>query len=468
MPELYSSNDKSDSHHTSERKAHSEITVRPNIRKYKHFDLPLTTKREWVFDFSIEKNKHRFYPLIGFDITHRRFDLDPKTNRKKQRQKLRPIRFASHSDALYLQAYAEYLHRYYEHFIKVNNLSESIRAYRECIGNNIHHARDLFSEISQKKDCSFLAIDIRSFFDKIDHKILYSEIKNLLKIDRLEKHDYTVWRNITKYSYVEKKDIIDKLKAEYKKLDPKITQKQIKDRITKNKRICTKSEFISLVRGRNNNMIKINENSHGIPQGTPISGLYANIYLKSFDLSMLEYCNKIGGSYRRYSDDIALVFPVCVPKEDVSSKIEELLEMVRLSIAKNKTETATFQEGRLQKDSPRPFIQYLGFTFDGDRILIRASTQHAYLRKMRRGIHAKMIAFKHNPKKTISEKKEPFKREVLSRYTHLGKRRNFLRYAHKASKIMESPDIKKQFKRHMTWFKRSWRKEIKKVLNIST
>lgn len=78
---------------------------------------------------------------------------------------------------------------------------------------------------------------------------------------------------------------------------------------------------------------------------------------------------------------------------------------------------------------------------------------------MRRGIHAKLVAAK------LKEVSSPnvYKREALSRYTHLGKRRNFLKYAYKAAGVMESDEIRQQVKPHMIWFKRTWDMEVSKV-----
>ena len=78
---------------------------------------------------------------------------------------------------------------------------------------------------------------------------------------------------------------------------------------------------------------------------------------------------------------------------------------------------------------------------------------------MRRGIHAKLIAAK---SKDIPSA-EVFKRESLARYTHLGKRRNFLRYAYKAADVMGSPEIRGQVSRHVTWFNRAWDREVSRV-----
>ena len=175
-----------------------------------------------------------------------------------------------------------------------------------------------------------------------------------------------------------------------------------------------------------------------------------------FDREMIAWCAQYGGSYRRYSDDIAVVLPLGAKVRHVVAVIEKMLADYGLAMSVDKTDTAAFKGGVLVSPTP---IQYLGFTFDGQKTLIRPSSLDAYRGKMRRGIHAKMIAAK--AKKILPS--EVFQRETLSRYTHLGKRRNFLRYAYKAADVMGCPEIRQQVKQHVTWFHRAWDREVTRV-----
>ena len=252
---------------------------------------------------------------------------------------------------------------------------------------------------------------------------------------KLEGHHLTIWKAITKYSWVNIKDLESLLgrKNLYKK-----------------GRIC----HISEVRGKG--IINKNRNGCGIPQGTPISGLYANISLLSFDKCLRNYCDSIGGIYMRYSDDIALIVPCNINPDDVVKYIEKTLKKERLSMSSHKTEISRFKEGKVM--GSRPF-QYLGFVYDGEKILIRSSTISTYLRKMRRGIREKLLA----AKKAGVNPNSVYKRELYSRYTHLGKRRNFITYAMIASRKMKSDHIRKQIKRHVTWFKRAFSREVKRI-----
>lgn len=407
-------------------------------RRYRHFDLPLSV-REQVFDFSREDKPHRFLPLLGFTDVARRY-VKNSSGEKSVKVKKRPIRFASHGDAAYLQAYAAHLNEFYEHALKSDGTSPYVLAYRRGGGTNIHHAKSLFDEIRLRGNCTVFAMDISGFFDCLDHSLLRDEIAGLLGVGRLSGHHGTVWKNTTCYSWVETEDL-DKLLGR---------------RRDGHGRICSHADFLEHVRGRSSGLVRTHDQKYGIPQGTPISGLYANIYLRTFDREMAGWCAKLGGSYRRYSDDIAVILPLGAKFNHVVSIVEKMLADFELTMSVEKTETADFRGGCLVSATP---IQYLGFTFDGQKILIRPSSVDAYRAKMRRGIHAKLVAAK---SKDIPSLKV-FKRESFARYTHLGKRRNFLRYAYKAADVMQSPEIKRQVSRHITWFNRAWEREVIRV-----
>lgn len=428
------------------------LTAVSKERRYKHFDLPLPeSERELTIDFTKVGQPHRFLPMLGFTDIARRFIRQKDGNGdwlrdaqgkfiRKVKEKPRPIRFASHADAAYLQAYAAYLNSFYEKALADDGTSSSVLAYRRGGGTNIHHAKSLFDEIVRRQDCTVIAMDISGFFDCLDHLLLRDEVAGLLGEKRLDGHHGTVWRNVTRYSWVETED-----------LDAVLGKKR-----NVHGRVCTPAQFIEHVRGRKDGLVRKHDQTFGIPQGTPISGLYANIYLRSFDREMLAWVGRVGGSYRRYSDDIAVVLPMGTKVDHVVAVVEKMLADFGLAMSVDKTDNAHFQSGKLVSQKP---IQYLGFTFDGDTVLIRPSSLDAYRHKMRRGIHAKLVAAKAKEVSSVSV----YKREALSRYTHLGKRRNFLKYAYKAADVMGSHAIKQQVKPHTTWFKRAWESEMSKV-----
>ena len=418
--------------------------VHPSVskeRRYRHFDLPLTeAQRAQTIDFGREGRPRRFLPMLGFTEVSRRVGrkVDKSLDRKKPKE--RPIRFAGHADAAYLEGYAAYLSPAYERALAADGTASAVLAYRRGGGTNIHHAKALFDEIRVRGECSVFAMDISGFFDCLDHILLRDEIAGLIGASRLDGHHGTVWKNVTRYSWVETDD-----------LDALLGRRR-----NGKGRVSSPEDFEKHVRGRKDGLIRTHDQPFGIPQGTPVSGLYANIYMRSFDREMVEVAAQLGGSYRRYSDDIAVVLPLGAKARHVVPVVEKMLADHGLAMSVAKTETADFRGGRLVSDRP---IQYLGFTFDGEQTLIRPSSLDAYRAKMEDGIHAKIVA--------ASQKRVPsfevYKREALSRYTHLGKRRNFLRYAYEAAEVMDAPEIRAQVRPHMTWFDRTWNREIEKV-----
>lgn len=327
-------------------------------RRYKHFDLPLReSDRELDVDFTQQTKAHRFWPLLGFTDVTRRYVRKKDANGDWQRDgnddfvrlvndKLRPIRFAGHEDATYLQAYAAHLNGFYEQALANDGTSESVLAYRKGGGTNIHHAKSLFDEIVERGDCSVFALDISGFFDCLDHTMLRDEIAGLIGADRLDGHHGTVWKNVTQYSWVETVD-----------LDTLLGRRR-----NGHGRVCSHQDFVAHVQGRKHGLIRNNDLTYGIPQGTPVSGLYANIYLRTFDREMIALCGRHGGSYRRYSDDIAVVLPLGAKVQHVVAVVEKVLADFNLAMSAGKTETADYKGGLLASAKP---IQYLGFTFDG-------------------------------------------------------------------------------------------------------
>ncbi|MBB1490329.1 hypothetical protein H5395_02030 [Paracoccus sp. MC1854] len=407
-------------------------------RKYLHFDNRLTERRREIsYDFEIEETPHRFYPLLGYTKLVRRVTLSA-SGEPQVVPKPREIKYASHRDSAYLEAYSSWLSLAYEAELKKSNLDRCVLAYRKGNATNIHHAKALFDEVAHRADCVVTALDIKGFFDSLLHQHLKHELLELLDAGRLEGHHWTIFKNVTRYSWVEQE-------ALEVALGPKRKKKG---------RICTAEEYVTKVRGKENNLIRVNKNPWGIPQGTPISGLYANIYLLSFDRRMLRYANSIGGTYRRYSDDIAVVAPPHIRPEDVVQEIERAISSYGLQLSTHKTELSVFSRGLCQNEN-RP-LQYLGFTYDGRKFFIRTASMLRYQKKMRQGIRAKLIAAKAQgiPSRNV------YQRQLLSRYTHLGKGRNFVKYAYRAAEIMNAPSIRHQIKNHPRWFQRAWHKEV--------
>jgi RNA-directed DNA polymerase len=412
-------------------------------RQYRHFDNPLSgNEREQGFDLEKHDISHRFHPLLGFTDTKRRVIRDISTGALVTKNKPRLIRYASHADAAYLEVYGAQLSRIYEKSLIETGISDCVLAYRPLGGTNVHHAKRLFDEIRKRENCNVIAIDISGFFDTLDHRHLKSELASVVNRPKLEGHDWNVFKNIAKFSWVETDDL-DKVLGKSRPMGG---------------RICSPTDYQRHVRGSTSGLVRVHDLPFGIPQGTPVSGLFANIYMMSFDQDMQRLMQTLGGSYRRYSDDIALVAPSDVEPEELVEIARKILADYELCLSDDKTDISRFYGPVLHCDHA---IQYLGFEFNGKETTIRESSLNSYREKMQNGIRAKLLAAK---RKNIPASKV-FKREVLSRYTHLGRRRNFLKYAFRSAELLGAPEIRQQVKGHMRWFNRAWIRNLNDVYN---
>jgi len=216
---------------------------------------------------------------------------------------------------------------------------------------------------------------------------------------------------------------------------------------SEDQQICSIKNFRALIQP----IIVSNKEGKGIPQGSPISALLSNIYMLEFDVMMKKHVSVFGGEYFRYCDDILLIVPPSVQEASLGFA-ENTIQKFGLNIQSKKTERRTFtreldHNGNEYLFSPKP-LQYLGFLFDGQRILLRSASLARYSDKVRRGIKlAKATMNKRNFARQIrgDEKQPIYKKNLRKLYTHFG-RRNFLTYGHKAARTMNSTAIRKQLK----------------------
>jgi len=405
-------------------------------RRYLHFDLPLSEAQRSNISFSTSDIlSHSFWPLLAYESIDRRAKKDENGDIFFE-EKSRPIKFAAHLDAALFEWYTQILGQEYQSFLATEPFAGAVLAYRAGVGDNIAHAKGLFDEIRRRGDCTAVAVDVSGFFDHIRHDVLLKNLRQVVGVSRLPEHHFKIFERMTRFSWVES----DALKA------------RLGDRYGKKGRICTAKQFRELVRAKGASLVIPNPHQYGIPQGTPLSGLFANISMLNVDAEIYRRMNKLRGSYRRYSDDIAIVVPGAVHPADVVAQLEEVLAEVGLTLSAHKTEKSSFSMTGAQQIATKPF-QYLGFTFDGERKLIRQSSLNRYYSKMHSGIRAKVRAAKN---KGIP-REEIYMRELYRRYTHFGKARNFPRYAYRAARKLEAPEIKGQMRNHMEVFRKALR-----------
>lgn len=413
-------------------------------KKYLHFDNSIDSLK--IFNYVTNPTKiqsHAFFPFIHFDV---KINKIRKSNDKKNIEtilKIRPIKYASHIDSHIYSYYSHLLSEHYEKLISEENIHDSILAFRKLQGspNNIHFAKNVFDEIKNQSTCAVICLDVKSFFDELDHSLLKTAWKKTLKVNELPKDHYQVFKSITKYSYVYRDEILSQLGL----------NKNLK--LDGMKRLCTSKDF--RVKIRNKGLINVNSEQKGIPQGSPISALLSNIYMIDFDKFTSNLLNEIDGKYYRYCDDILIICPI---KEyrSVLLKVIKRIKRLKLEIQESKTKISIFNEGVIQGNNQ---LQYLGFTFDGKQILLRHSGLAQYSHKSTKAIrmsYRKLVRInssrlqRNKPNLTFNKK------HIYRRFSYIGKR-NYISYALRASKIMEESAIKKQIKPH-------W-KRIKKTIS---
>jgi hypothetical protein len=277
-------------------------------KNYFHFDTPvhISKVKNRIIDSNYIAN-HSFYPLIHYtDQTHR-YSTDSTKWIEDGRPyiiKEREIKYAGHFDGFIYRYYAEELNCFYNKYLIKHDLDDVSIAYRNNKSgqSNISFAAEIIRSIYQIEDAYIFVSDFKGYFDTLDHELLLSRLSFLLGYKKLPKDWWNVWRSISKYGYVKKRDIEEYFRPEHE-------LRQMK-----------KKRFIESDKDLRNFMqtkkVFSNKSRLGIPQGTPISAVLANVYAIDLDKKISELIREHNGIYRRYSDDLIIILPK-------SSKIKE-------------------------------------------------------------------------------------------------------------------------------------------------
>src|SRR5690606_19141548 len=219
-------------------------------------------------------------------------------------------------------------------------------------------AHDIFRFIKSNKEKDLVAItfDIKSFFDNLDHSLLKKYWKRIIKsgADLPEDH-YNVFRNITKFSYIEEDDLFENFKNQIIVERKPKSFKEIKIKkknYLQNKRAvayCSKDnieEIRNLGLIKSYKRVKNNKDyllrAKGIPQGSPISSTLANVYMLDFDKQAHDMLKNIGGVYQRYSDDMVAICPIEFEQEIIDHFLTSIINY-KLEIQKSKTQVYHFK-----------------------------------------------------------------------------------------------------------------------------
>lgn len=362
-----------------ELKKLAAIQCRDFISKdYRHFDDKISPKQR---DKLLSKGnisflnaefvkKYRHFPFITFDIKFKKYNK-MQEHGKRIVMKTRGISLASHHDALLFKLYSIMLNVRYEEYIQRMGIEEVPLAYRSN-HDNINGAKKVFDFIWRSEDVWIIKGDFHAFFDCLDHHVLLRQVKQVLcggENGRLTDDWMSIVRSITKYRTVSK-DEINNINKHSKPNTPYVKSfKQL------GKYIKSGKLQISGV------------NKKGIPQGTAISAVLANVYMSAFDFEVQGLVAQYNGIYRRYSDDFVIVIPksTCslniiksIKREVIQKSIDELC----LTINDKKTKLLEFSKSRkhvydVETNKIRNF-NYLGFEFTGATVVLRAKTLYKF------------------------------------------------------------------------------------------
>lgn len=374
-----------------------------DLKKYPHFDSWITAKEAVSLATDpVRVASHAFYPFIRYVQGWTRFADKGRRGSRKDR----PIRYAARGDAYIFAYYRHLLTTPYEQALKDYGLQDSVLAYRRIpdpsgLGGkcNIHFARDVFLKIKELGDCCVVALDISSFFEHLDHKNLYALWARMIGKQKLPADHVRVFLAITKYSYVDKQKVYERLGhfgPKRKTRSGLVISGYLTPFSKMPKQLCTGKIFRQKIAGGDGrkSLIKKNFKPYGIPQGSPISDLLANLYLLDFDRCVTGWAKTMGGAYYRYSDDILFVVPGNRSTGlDLMPKVQNLIKTFGPKLEIKDSKSSVFELRNLgdrqscelvQGTQGKNGLEYLGFRFDGRYAYLRDSTLSNLYRKITR------------------------------------------------------------------------------------
>ena len=410
-------------------------------KNYKHIDTPVSIScvesniknKKWII-------KHGFYPFISYSINFKKYskEINEETNHH-WKIKERPIKYAAHIDRYIYQWYAHIFNEAYNVFCIKNKMNNVPIAYRTCLKGktNIEFTKIAYDFIKKCKSCYVLVSDFSKFFDYIEHEKKKKKICEVLNVNVMDEDIYKVFKSMTKYTYIER-DVIEKYL-----IDNKIeTIKSIKENNTLFKNIS----WNEAKRNLKDNIIK-NDKKYGIPQGSPLSGIFANIYMIDFDEKINKYVKSKNGMYMRYSDDLIVV----IPKDNIEN-IETIWDEIQiikdeypyLQMNKDKSSVYLYENEKVKslhneiigmKQSTNT-IDFLGFSFDGKYIKFRDKTLTKFYYKLYRKIDSMLERESIRVEKAKKRKTKIDKKQILKELrVNNSQSRKFIDYVQRAIKV---------------------------------
>lgn len=384
-------------------------------RGYLHFDVPVGV--DFANGLSPARvAAHPWSPLIHYIKVEKRY----KVKDRKTVPKERPIMFASHRDACIFSKYSADLVFRLDQWYAANGLDDTVIAYRSLGRSNYHFAKRVEEFVRSHPSLTVMCFDVTGFFDNLDHKQLKSRLKAILRCDELEPDWFSVFKAATRYRFVR----LDELKK----------HDALAQRIKERKRhpLATIEEVKAL-----GVPLEKNPLAKGIPQGTPISASFSNLYMTDFDLKMEAEATRRGALYQRYSDDILIACPKTGWKV-LHDLVEVTLAEHGLELQRAKTEIVHLQGGSALT------FQYLGYQLGHVDARLRLKSLSRQWRTAKRALKK---AERVGQRAMASGKATKiYTRKLHIRFTSAGNR-NFLAYAERSADTLQSTSIKRQAKR---------------------
>ena len=429
-------------------------------RSYRHLDvrIPQSTlesneafKLVEILKHPEKLKTHSFFPFLRKDKKVRRFTREysgggKKDSTVKTDQKLRPIMYASHKDACIYGFYAYMLKERYDKLIAGTPLDSSVIAYRRIPRDdgsgrnksNVDFANDIYHAVRSYEQCAVLCVDIKGFFDNMRHDNIRQSWLEVIGESDLPIGHSVVYRNITNFRYAFLGEVLAKVgegrifKGRFRYL-PNAKRKGM---------IGNPKLYNKFINGTQ--IIHKNRSIRGIPQGSPISDIIANMYLLNFDRQIIDFLQSksSSSSYKRYSDDILIV---CSQTDVVAvyNFIQTLMAdgSIDLKLSTKKTElfyidtvSGTLEDKTSLVESEyhknKKSIQYLGFEFDLNDMNVRSGTIANHYRKVAK-----------SAKPANNKKDAPRKSKV-----RVQKRLNRFQYFKQVIKKTDSPRARRQLK----------------------
>ena len=430
--------------------------------QYTHFDRRVSLDNCFKYITSPDKVAHHgFYPFIHYTIKSQKIK-----NGKKDEPKKRQIYYAAHIDGWIYRYYAYLINERYNQRVRKDEIDSVAVAYRTNLGkSNIDFAKEAFQYIRGTTSCYVMIGDFTKFFDNLDHVYLKKQLCDLLSVEKLPDDIYAVYKNVTRFSYVELQDLLKLNGID----DTRKGRREFNDR--SHERALSPEQF-----RQNKSIVHTSPHpKYGVPQGSPISAVLANVYMLAADKKLQEYISSFEGFYMRYSDDFIVIIPQNETDFSAHYKvIKGILDSVpHLELEDTKTKVFYFDNMSVKNctesfisngTNGKNIIEFLGFAFDGKHIRIRDKTISKYYNRLYRKlrtivkdqgvtpnnhrISGKNLYQKYSYKGSRYYLKRKAKRAQIP-LTKDEMRGNFLDYVFRSQKKFDGEPIDTATKRHM-------------------